>query len=101
MPDQPYADGWFSWKTLWYSDPGYQGPWRVRGWQLDGDSPVAFGESPTLSEIVVIDSTALGFNGYREVAGGSYVRNPGCYGWQVDGQGFSTAIVFQAVARHS
>jgi hypothetical protein len=38
-------------------------------------------------------------DGYREEPGGTYVRAPGCYAWQVDGLTFSEVIVVRAVVR--
>jgi hypothetical protein len=94
------ADGWASFKTLWFSEPSYQGPWVIRGKQLDGPSPVIFGEQPTVSELVVPAGPTVNEtnDGYREAPGGTYVRGPGCYAWQVDGLSFSYVIVFRVVA---
>jgi len=38
-----------------------------------------------------------GADGWREWPGATWLRFPGCYAWQVDGDNFSTAIVFKAV----
>jgi hypothetical protein len=35
--------------------------------------------------------------GYRTVPGGTWIKAPGCYAWQVDGRGFSETIVMDAV----
>jgi hypothetical protein len=37
------------------------------------------------------------FAGYRSWPDTAWVRSPGCYGWQVDGLGFSETIVVRAV----
>jgi hypothetical protein len=93
----PTTSGWYSFKTLWFSAPSYQGPWIVRGGELGGTNPVVFGEQPAVSQLVVPPIQTLnGANGYREAPGGTYVRTPGCYAWQVDGVGFSYLIVFWA-----
>lgn len=90
--------GWLSFKTLWYSEPNYQGPWRVSGARIDAPGEIAFGESPGLSELLVPPfPTVNGTDGYREAPGGTYVNEPGCYAWQVDGIGFSYSIVIQAL----
>jgi hypothetical protein len=38
-------------------------------------------------------------DGYRTVPGSTWIKSPGCYGWQVDGRGFSDVIVVKVVAR--
>jgi hypothetical protein len=94
------VNGWASFKTLWFSTPSYQGPWVIRGKQLDGPSPVIFGEAPTVSELVVPAGPTVNEtnDGYREAPGGTYLRGPGCYAWQVDGISFSYVIVFRVVS---
>jgi hypothetical protein len=94
----PNPAGWYGFKTLWFSAPSYQGPWLVRAAQLDGTGPVIFGEQPAVSQLVVPPIATLnGGGGYRTAPGGTYVRGPGCYAWQVDGLTFSYVIVFHAV----
>ena len=90
---------WLSFKTLWFSDPTYQGPWHVSGARIDGAGPIAFGERPEVSEILIPPfPTVNGTDGYREAPGGTFVQAPGCYAWQIDGVGFSYVIVVSAVA---
>jgi hypothetical protein len=93
------VNGWASFKTLWFSEPSYQGPWVIRGGQLDGPSPVIFGEQPTVSKLVVPAGPTVNEtnDGYREAPGGTYLRGPGCYAWQVDGLSFSYVIVFKVI----
>jgi hypothetical protein len=95
--DMP-SGAWYGFKTLWFSDPSYQGPWIVRGTGLGHNGLVAFGEQPAVSELVVPPGDTLNEkDGWRMAPGGAWVSGPGCYGWQVDGIGFSTVIVFDAV----
>lgn len=89
-------DGWWSFKTLWFALPRYQGPFLIRGANLATGAPVRFGEGTTTPAIAVRAQTLNGDHGFREAPGGTYVKMPGCYGWQVDGIGFSRVIVFQA-----
>jgi hypothetical protein len=92
-------DPWLSFKTLWFSVPGYAGPWRVAGARIDAEGSIAFGEGPRTSELVVPPfPTINGTGGYRTAPGGTFVKAPGCYAWQVDGMGFSDVIVFLAVS---
>jgi len=92
--------GWLGFKTLWFSIPSYLGPWVVRAKRLDGSGPIAFGETPTLKPLVVPPGATLNSqSGYRTVPGGTWVKGPGCYGWQVDGLTFSDVIVVETVLR--
>ena len=98
VPVTPAGSGWYGFKTDWFSLPSYLGPWMIRGAQLDGTSPIIFGEQPTVSQLVVPPILTVNtVDGFREAPGGTYVRGPGCYAWQVDGLNFSYHIVFRAV----
>src|SRR5712691_1129694 len=98
----PYAyverRGWYSLKTLWFSDPSYRGPLLIRGRQLDGPHEIVLGEAPALVDPQLGPGATLnGMNGWREWPGGTWLRTPGCYAWQIDGTTFSHVIVFNAV----
>lgn len=89
--------GWYVLKTLWFATPEYKGPILIRGRQLDGENPLAFGEGPQLLDPQLARGKTLnGGHGFRTWPGGTWVRAPGCYGWQVDGRNFSRTIVFRA-----
>ena len=47
--------------------------------------------------VVPAGPTVNGVDGYREATGATYVMEPGCYGWQVDGLTFTEVIVVNAV----
>ncbi len=85
--------------TIWFSEPSYQGPWIVRGHQLDGPSPLILGNPPALTASLVVPpiATINTTNGYRSVPTSFLVQQPGCYAVQVDGLSFSYDIVFQTV----
>jgi hypothetical protein len=40
--------------------------------------------------------TLNGRDGWRQWPGGTWLRTPGCYAWQIDGTDFSDVIVFEA-----
>jgi hypothetical protein len=85
---------------IWFSDPRYQGPWIARGHQLDGASPLIFGEPPALTASLVVPPIATintSIEGYRWVPTSFLVQQPGCYAVQIDGLSFSYDIVFQTV----
>ncbi len=96
------APPWLAMKTLWFSVPAYQGPFVIRAKRLDGRGPVGLGESPPrIAPLVVPPGPTLnGGDGYRTAPGGTWVRAPGCYAWQVDGLTFSEIIVVRLVRRH-
>jgi hypothetical protein len=91
---------WGGQKVLWVSDPRYDGPILIRGQQLDGPSPLRFGEGSA----AILQELAFGPHGADNWTGGwrnfpSYTRlhAPGCYAYQVDGAGFTDIIAFKAV----
>jgi hypothetical protein len=92
-------EGWYGFKTLWFTEPSYQGPVRIRGARIDAPGSIAFGEGPDLAELIFPPGPTLnGRDGWRTAPGGTYVKLSGCYAWQVDGVGFSNIIIFRAVA---
>ena len=97
----PSMPAWYSPNatTIWFSEPSYQGPWIVRGRQLDGVSPVIFGNPPALTASLVVPPipTINTTDGNRSVPTSFLVQQPGCYAVQVDGLNFSYDIVFQTV----
>ena len=85
-------------KTDWTVNPRYSGWVVVRGKQLNGNGPVAALAEATVGTIVIPPGpTANTFGGWREQPSGTYVKGPGCYGFQVDGSSFSERIVVNAV----
>jgi hypothetical protein len=90
--------GWYEIKTLWFARPEYRGPVFIRGRQLDGPHTIVSGEGHTLVDPQLGPGDTLnGIEGWREWPGGTSLRTPGCYAWQVDGTDFSQVIVFKAV----
>ncbi len=92
--------GWLAIKDLWFSEPGYQGPFLVRIRRLDGAGPAGLLENPALTSFYVPPGpTSTGTDGYREVTGATWVTAPGCLAWQVDGLTFSNVIVIRLVCQ--
>lgn len=97
---------WMGQKVLWFVSPEYRGPLLIRGRQLDGPYRVRFdrGAVPAL-ELRIAPNESVSWSGQPFGARGrpSYtrIRASGCYGFQVDGTDFSTAIVFRAAPRGS
>ena len=90
---------WFYFKTLWFTQPSYNGSVLVRGARIDGKGRVAFGEGPVIGNLIIPPGSTINEyeDGYRTAPGGTYVDAPGCYAWQVDGVDFSYEIVFKAI----
>ena len=90
-------DGWYGYKTLWFTLPSYSDAVLIRGARIDGNGPVGFGEQPVIGHLIIPPGPTLnGQDGYREAPGGTFVKSPGCYAFQVDGLNFSYTIVFVA-----
>ncbi len=98
VTDVTSADGWLGFKTDWLSFPGYQGPFVVRAKSLTGTGSVAvsFDTPPMVVPLVVPPGPTLnGGDGWRDAPGNTWVKDSGCYAWQVDGLTFSEIIVFR------
>lgn len=89
----PYG-GWEGTKLLW-TVPGYNGPYIVRGRQLDGPNELAFDQGPNWTNKLHTELRLVGPYSRLNPAA-TYLRVPGCYAYQVDGRGFSYLIVFDA-----
>ena len=89
------AAGWYAIKTHFFSVPRYQGPFLVRARRLDHSGPIRIGASPAQAAPLVVPSgpTPNGSSGWREIPYSTFVKAPGCYGWQIDGRTFSEIIV--------
>jgi hypothetical protein len=86
---------WLNLKTHFFSIPAYQGPFLVRAKRLDRPGPIRLGARPAQTAPLVVPrgQTPNGTNGWREIPYFTFVKAPGCYGWQVDGLTFSEVIV--------
>lgn len=96
-----HAPGWLAIKSLWLSDPQYQGPFLVRIRRLDGSGPAGVLEDPTVTSFFVPAGPTWNSEpgGYREITGATWVKTPGCVAWQIDGLTFSNVIVIQLLCR--
>jgi hypothetical protein len=98
------APGWSALQTLWIAMPGYRGAFVVRAARVGARGPIEVqasetGLSPGSGPLVVAAGpTSNSQDGYRTVPGSTWVTSPGCYAWQVDGQGFSDIVVVDATA---
>ena len=95
-----YPSKWSGNKVLWASRT-YRGRILVRGRRLDQRYLVRFGRGrrpgKELRLPAIEDAQPETESGWYERGTYTRIRAPGCYGWQVDGEGFSYVIVFRAV----
>jgi hypothetical protein len=91
---------WLALKTHFFSSPSYQGPFLVRAKRLDHPGPMRLGATPREAAPLVVRAGAYaGTAGWREVPYFTFVKAPGCYGWQVDGRTFSEIIVVRLLRK--
>jgi hypothetical protein len=85
--------GMYGVKTLWYAEASYSGPVLIRGQRPDGAGTITFGEGPQWGFLADTGTpSGVKANTVRSWPGGTYVKSPGCYGFQVDGTSFSYRI---------
>lgn len=96
---------WWGKKTLWVSNDTYRGIALVRGGRIDRDGEVRFypGSGPDYVRAMRLTeepwvrgpSTPAG---WREWNSGVFFTQPGCYAYQIDGEGFTAIVVVEATA---
>jgi hypothetical protein len=91
--------GWLTNKVLWGVSRGYRGPVLIRGGQVDGPHRMLFYGNGGPEEWYTHGAPELRFPGrYRSPRASEFlVPTTGCYGWQIDGTGFSRVLVFTVV----
>jgi hypothetical protein len=99
IPARWSGSSWSGMKVLWWASGRYHGPVLIRGRQLDGPNLLRFddGRVPPAETRIQPGPGFRPWRGARAHPSYTRVRAPGCYGYQVDGIGFSRVIVFQAV----
>ena len=91
---------WGGAKVLWVSDPAYEGPILIRGRQLDGPNELLLQQAgrPMEPALAIRSGEADNWTGgWRNFPSYTRLRAPGCYAYQVDGDGFADVITFKAV----
>lgn len=105
----PSTTGWYGIKTVWWVEPDKADrPILVRGRRVDGEGEMRFtggtlGGTPDepVAELRLAGPNAqlAGPDGWHDWASNLWVREPGCYAYQVDGANFSDVVVFEAVGK--
>jgi hypothetical protein len=90
-----YPSDWGGQKVLWVADPKYHGPILIRGGRIDTPGRLGFGERSEPDWAMSLGSSG-GDGSWRQFPSYTRLKAPGCYAYQVDGDGFQTTIVFEA-----
>jgi len=97
MGSQFYGSTWSGNKVLWIVAPAYRGPVLVRGGRLDGPEALRFNLGLDPPSELWMDAVPNYFSDdWRAEPSFTRLQAPGCYAYQVDGQGFTEIIVFEA-----
>jgi hypothetical protein len=80
---------WLALKTHFFSYPRYHGPVLVRARPLGVHQEIRIGATPSEAAPLVMPAGT----GWREQPYFTFVKTPGCYGWQIDGSTFSYVVV--------
>ena len=92
------VSGWYGVTTHWLVKPSYSGWVIVRAQQLDASAPVAaLGEAGIGPVVIPPGPTPNTFRGWRQQPSGTYVKGPGCFGFQIDGSTFQEHLILRAV----
>lgn len=102
-----WIDGrrWFGIKTLWVSNDPARGIGLVRAERLDDEGGIWFHPRADPEYVRELRLTAEPWvsgpqtpAGWREYNSIVYLAEPGCYGFQIDGETFSTVVVLRVDA---
>jgi hypothetical protein len=96
------VSGWYGIKTHWLISPSYAGWVVVRAERLDGQAPVAAQGGAGIGPVIIAPGpTSNTFKGWRQQPSGTYVKGPGCVGFQIDGSTFQEHLILKAVLPRS
>ena len=99
MLGTPPQAGWLAAENVLLIDKSYRGPVAVRGIRLDGSGDVGIGAPNTTAYVEPpLGGDANVHDGYRTPPATIWVKTPGCYGFQIDGLGFTERIVINMTA---
>jgi hypothetical protein len=91
-------DGWYYYKTLWAVAPEYEGRVSITGHQLDGPNSLMFSTGPFPgTKLKSLEMPPDPSGGWRYGPSDTLIRAPGCYAFEVQGEGFRRVVTFVAV----
>jgi hypothetical protein len=92
------VSGWYGIKTHWLIEPAYSGWVVIRAESLGAATPVAaLGDAEFGPVVIPPGPTSNTFRGWRQQPSGTYVKEPGCFGFQVDGSTFQEHLILRGV----
>lgn len=95
----PPQAGWLAAENVLLINKSYRGPVAIRGVLLDGSGDVGIGAPDTTAYVEPpLGGDANVHDGYRTPPATIWVKTPGCYGFQIDGLGFTERIVINMTA---
>jgi hypothetical protein len=96
--------GWLALKTHFVETPALHGPFLVRAERLDQPGVIRIGSTPAdWAPLLVLGGRASvggSGGGWHDIPYFTFVRTPGCYGWQIDGLTFSTTVVVRVLEKY-
>jgi hypothetical protein len=96
--DTQEHEGWYYYKTLWAVAPRYEGQVNVTGHQLDGPNQLMFGTGPFPgTKLKALEMPPDSSGGWRYGPSATLIRAPGCYAFEIEGEGFRQVVTFVAV----
>ncbi|HLY85560.1 MAG TPA: hypothetical protein VKO84_03465 [Gaiellaceae bacterium] len=96
--------GWLALKTHFDETPADdEGPFLVRGERLDRPGVIHIGSTPAdrAPLLVLGNMHPTGRGRWQDLPYFTFVRTPGCYGWQIDGLDFSTTVVVRILPTYN
>jgi hypothetical protein len=96
LSDDLRREGWYWHKTMWAIAKDYRGSVLIRGRQVNGSHSLKFaaGDTTILRELLIPSDRRPDWEFF---VSNTLLKASGCFGFQVDGDGFSKVIVFKAV----
>jgi hypothetical protein len=96
--DAQEDEGWFYYKTLWAIAPEYMGTVRITGREVGGSQVLRFNPAAGFPGTKRL---ALRFppeeeRGWRYGPSFTLIRAPGCYAFEIRGNGFTEFVTFLA-----
>lgn len=95
--------GWLALKTHFDETPADdEGPFLVRAERLDRPGAIHIGSTPANRAplLVLGNMHPVGRGSWQDIPYFTFLRTPGCYGWQIDGLNFSTTVVVRILTRY-
>lgn len=87
-------------KVHWIWDSSYNGSVRVQARRIDGPGTITFEAEPPVyasgSQVAFPSGRAVDSSGWHNWGALARFKVAGCYAFQIDGEGFSTTLRFEA-----